>query len=169
MGGLVSIGIRKPLIVGMNNPYGTDPYYALYPLPVHSAGGRLYQMLKEATGISRHRYLEVFDRINLCSGPWSLPAARETADAISRAAHTTIVMLGKDVQRAFCMSLEPLESCVLDGATFHALPHPSGLNPWYNQFDNRQRAKELLRRLYDAYAMALSVIDAPIVTVTNGV
>ena len=35
----------RPILVGMNNPYGADPAMALYPLPERASGGRLARIL----------------------------------------------------------------------------------------------------------------------------
>lgn len=79
----------KPLLVGEQNPYGADPKFALYPYPENSAGGRL---CFKVFGLTRHEYLARFDRVNLCSGKWSMsrawnePGAYERARAVLREA-----------------------------------------------------------------------------------
>jgi hypothetical protein len=54
--------LSKPLLVGEVNPYGGDPYYALYPAPDGCSGHRLCYLI---LGMRREDYLESFERINL--------------------------------------------------------------------------------------------------------
>lgn len=147
----------KPLLIGMNNPYGTDPSHALYPAPRNSAGHRLYDMVREGLGITRARYLESFDRVNLVYGEWDRRAARISAsELLPDLAGRQVALLGREVQIAFgWIGRSPLEewSEIVAlvprlHATFHAVPHPSGVNQWYNAPGNRQRVVDLLRRLY---------------------
>ncbi len=66
----------KPLIVGESNPYGADPQFALYPAPDGCSGHRLCCLI---LGMHRAAYMESFERVNLCAGKWSAPAARNMA------------------------------------------------------------------------------------------
>jgi hypothetical protein len=153
----------NPLLIGMNNPYGTDPHYALYPLPEGSAGGRLYEMIHEATGLSRSQYVRSFDRINLVEGPWSPSKARSRViDLRPSLAGRVVVMLGREVQLAFEVVVPIMEEAQLFEVgpalargspggliTYYAIPHPSGRNPWYNDPQNRCRVVALLRRIHE--------------------
>lgn len=125
----------KPLLVGELNPFGADPYYALYPLPSGSSGGRLARLL----GLSMTAYLRRFDRANLCTGSWSAPAARAAAAELRRR-EGKIVLLGAKVRGAFGLDLEPFS--VQD--RFVVIPHPSGLNRAWGEPGARDR----LRRLF---------------------
>lgn len=155
----------KPLIIGMNNPYGAKPEYALYPLPRMSAGGRLYALIREATGLTRVQYRDQFDRINLVNGPWSAAAARSVARLMLRGGTFTgrhVVFLGRDVQMAFELNLAD-PCCQFLSTSFcssrlpkgppefhgYALPHTSGRNHWWNDEVNRRRGLVLLRSLYN--------------------
>ena len=150
----------KPVIIGMNNPYGADPRFALYPLPVGSAGGRLYGMLQEATGIGRQAYLETFERVNLVDGPWKAAAARERAAQLRPwLIGRHVILLGRAVQAAFGIDADPLAEVVRTisviprfETVYHAVPHPSGRNLWYNNPANREAAKALLARVHDDYS-----------------
>lgn len=151
----------KPVLVGMNNPYGADPQYALYPLPERATGWRIWQILREARpGVSMSEYRDAFDRRNLVTGPWSVITARANAAAVRVDLRgRQVVFFGAPVRDAFRLPKQPYGSLAreqldaesgCDPFTYaHWLPHPSGLNPWYNDASNRVVASDLLGRLYD--------------------
>ncbi len=123
----------KPLLVGELNPYGADPRYALFPYPERSAGGRLCHKI-----LATHRadYLRSFDRVNLCTGKWTVAAARERATELRCAPRPTI-LLGVKVCNAFGVAFHPFE--VVDG--YLVLPHPSGLCRLWNEPGAYDRAR----------------------------
>jgi hypothetical protein len=126
----------KPLLVGEANPYGADPYYALYPLPENASGGRLARIL----GLSESQYLRLFDRRNLCPMEWSAPVARAQAENIRAEGREHVVLLGAKVARAFGFDYAPFTG----SKHFYLLPHPSGLCRVWNEPDAVQRARQLL-------------------------
>ena len=164
----------RPVLVGMNNPYGIDLKYALYPLPRHATGHRIYEMLWQAVpeDISMSSYAHAFDRRNLQTGPWVQGAARVCAMALRPELRgRTVVLFGTKVRDAFLakslatvhlcgsVALEHLEHESSTSPSFtylHWVPHPSGLNQWYNNPDNRQRVGKLLARLYQGERGLLS-------------
>ena len=99
---LGTVPFRRLVIVGELNPYGTDPHFAMYPLPANSAGGRMQRLVCR---LPRSVYCDI-PRYNLCTGKWSAPAARERANEILRL-HANqehddrIVLLGRKVVGAF--------------------------------------------------------------------
>ncbi len=136
----------KPLLVGESNPYGVDPFYALYPLPEGASGHRLQVIL----GMTRDQYLSTFDRCNLLSAQkWDVRLAKESALALLASPYSRYILLGSRVAAAFGFSLRehmfrpcfvmlheskvrevarnPVTSQVL------VLPHPSGLNRIWNE------------------------------------
>lgn len=141
------MGLPRTWLIGESNPYGADPYYALYPLPPHASGGRLMRIL----GLDENAYLAAFERRNLLIGNrWSAPAARRAAVALlgevsggqvepEWSKSTTIgagklVLLGAKVAGAFGLDyraslLSPVR-LLADGVLTPVLviPHPSGLN-----------------------------------------
>lgn len=131
--------IHKPLLVGELNPYGSDPYFALYPKPDESAGGRLcHRVLGYPFA---YEYLRVWDRANLCSGRWTLEAARLAARAIVEEAGPDarpIVLLGQKVAHAFDVAFLPC--MVVSG--FLVLWHPSGRNRAWNEAGAYLRARD---------------------------
>lgn len=139
----------RPLFVGEMNPFGADPYFALYPLPETSSGGRLQALV---LGIPRGAYIEL-DRMNLCGGKWSAPAARARAQELwqffTPATHK-FVLLGSKVCGAFQVPFVPFTvqaSAVSSGGHTHVvLPHPSGLNRIWNEPGAFQRARALIEQ-----------------------
>lgn len=115
----------KPLLVGEDNPYGADPRYALYMEPENSAGGRLCRVI---LGLSGREYLRRFDRVNLCSGKWSMVKARAAAFELLRAGNLRpIILLGRKVATAFGFQYDPVFTRIdRPGRAFFLLPHPSG-------------------------------------------
>jgi len=139
-------------LIGEDNPYGSEPEFALYCYPPGCAGHRLRRIL----GLPEHQYLDL-RRTNLCVGGWSTKAARERAwELLSAcdptAAPSVMVLLGRKVTEAF-------EKIALDGASMEAftsrtccpgtilvsLPHPSGRNAALWNLKARDRARQLLR------------------------
>lgn len=122
----------RPLLVGEDNPYSSDPRLALYPYPERSAGHRLATVI---LGLTRAEYLRRFDRVNLCAGRWSAREARQTAEAIEAARPTpaAIVLCGRKVASAFGFPTTAPFS-VVDGAPrFYLIPYPSGLSRAWNE------------------------------------
>lgn len=146
----------RPVVIGMNNPRGADPRFALHPLPRHCAGGRLWRMLNEATGIGMREYVEAFDRVNLVDGSWRATAARERASQLRTwLVGRRAVLLGRQVQEAFRIDAAPLSEIAETVSVvprfetvFYCIPHPSGRNLWYNDHANREAAKAFLARVY---------------------
>lgn len=148
----VSVGALIPagvVIVGELNPYGSDPYFAMYPDPPMSAGSRMQRLV---AAIDRRTYIGL-RRVNLCEGRWSNPAARVAADEI--AADPTVevlVLLGRKVTAAFFRRKqpEPFNVAVLSpdgqrGIRCAIIPHPSGLNRVWNDPDAFERARRTLQ------------------------
>lgn len=72
----------------------------------------------------------------------------------------TVVMLGKNVMKAFGLKLDwfqwkTVTSC---GCTFEVAvcPHPSGVNRWWNSSTNKEKAKRFLDRLFTQGAVLCS-------------
>jgi hypothetical protein len=72
----------RVILVGENNPYSSDPEFALYCHPPGCAAYRLRRIL----GLPQHQYLALH-RTNLCDGAWSIwnqPQVQERARQILR-------------------------------------------------------------------------------------
>lgn len=136
---------ERPLIVGEHKPYGSDPQYAIYPLPENSAGGRLCSVI---LGMQRTEYLRAFNRVNLCSDKWSMPAARQRALQLMQDRGGTHILLGRKVASAYGLAtLEALtcrETTAPRSMKFLLIPHPSGLNRFWNAPDSVTRVRMFL-------------------------
>jgi uracil-DNA glycosylase len=64
-----------------------------------------------------------------------------------------IIILGRLVAKAFALDdQKPLSVVRRDGAaTIYLLPHPSGLNRWYNDATNDDAATHLVREVWREY------------------
>jgi len=139
----------RAILLGMNNPYGADPEYALFPAPEGCAGHRLWQLLREgAPGVLRQQYLDAFDRRNLVAGVWSMATARAVAENFDPPRGSTVVVLGAGPRDALRLPEGLVHPHVRGGVTYRQLPHPSGRNPWYNHPTHRLVAGLLLAELY---------------------
>lgn len=116
---------QKPVIVGELNPYGGSDKFALYPSPDGCSGHRLCCLI---LGMSRRSYLESFERANLCSGKWSVPAARKRAQELVDN-HQRLILCGSKVSAAFGVPFLPF----VRRSTWLVLPHPSGRNLLWNE------------------------------------
>lgn len=115
-------------LIGENNPYGGDPYFALYPEPSNSAGGRLCRVI---LGMYPAAYLRTFKRMNLLQRPkWSAPAARDAAAKFiaETAAEDRFILFGRKVFEGFRDQITVSEWAPFKSrGRFLLLPHPSGL------------------------------------------
>lgn len=134
-------GVKELVFVGESNPYDKDPRMALFQLPRGAAGNRLRTYL----GISDYVYMRL-NKVNLCVGRWSYPAAREAAKKLLTA-YDPIVCLGVRVIEAFEVATPVWGSVIVDGVTIASMPHPSGLNRVWNDPRAREKAVELMKRV----------------------
>lgn len=141
----------RVLLVGEDNPYGSDPAFALYCYPPGCAGYRLRRIL----GLPQHIYLSLH-RKNLCDDAWSAKRARERAFELLTpfAEWKVLVLLGRKVTSTFekvAFSGDPLEAFAFrrscPGLTLVSLPHPSGRNLVWNQPWATTRAREILHEV----------------------
>jgi hypothetical protein len=140
----------RPVLLGMNNPLSQKPEHALYPYPPGCTGHRIWMLLRtKLPDMSRLDYLRGFERTNLVSGPWNMTKARVRAAQLpSLYAGRTVVVLGEKPRVALELPKQLIHPHERDGVTWRQLPHPSGLNLWYNDADNRELAASLLFELY---------------------
>jgi len=140
----------RVILIGEDNPYGSDPEFALYCYPPGCAGYRLRRIV----GLPEHQYLAL-QRVNLCDSSWSKEHAKARALELllPTVAWRVLVLLGRKVTETF-------ERVVLDaplvpfatracgsGMTLVSLPHPSGRQTIWNQPWAPKRAREILREL----------------------
>lgn len=136
----------KPLLIGEQNPYQTDPRiaqrFALYPDPPGCAGWRLCKLVM---GLEPADYLTRFDRVNLCAGKWSTRTAHTSAIQIQANSDRTLVLLGAKVSRAFGCTFTPFSHGYRLGQPCVILPHPSGLSRAWDDPGAFERARAVLR------------------------
>lgn len=135
------------LLVGELNPYGARPEYALYHEPPNAAGGRLQRLI---FGIEARRWYLPMWRTNLCVGAFDREDARTRAmELIGEAPWSTIVLLGRQVQRAFGVTIADgfgeLASVVGPRRALICLPHPSGRNTIWTDLANVDHARAVMR------------------------
>lgn len=142
--------VEKPkpiLLVGEANPYGSEPRFALYPLPEKASGGRLARIL----GLTNLEYLARHDRVNLCPGKWSIRTARWSATQVLavRRPGSGIVLLGTKVAQAFGLEKHnDIEGYNLGGVKLLCIPHPSGLCRAWNDPTLVPRVREIYESLW---------------------
>jgi len=134
------------LVVGMLNPYGADPDFALYHLPREASGNRLRQIM----GLSDVEY-EKLDKVNLCCGTWSMKEAKAAAQRIREEPDSSkwprnVILLGSKVRDAFGLKTLAFYDYVPATPQVILLPHPSGRNLIWNDPFSFVRAREVLRK-----------------------
>ena len=152
--------MTKYLLVGVDNPYSDRRSDALHPKFPGSTGERLWRM----TGLTEAQYVRVFVRDNLFMShekSRSVERRRQAARAVIHRLNGRyaipdiwVVALGKTVAAAFGMS-DTQAPLVWAGRTV-LVPHPSGLNRWYNDPSNVTRATEFMRRVARSAVRATS-------------
>lgn len=158
---------KKIVIVGQQ-PQSNDPEDPLSCDHPMWSGYRLMQM----SGLSPEGYRETFHRINLNYLPdrkFSVSTPQKNRAAmIWTTLHPDdiLVILGTGVMKAFkglVGELEPLQPHLtkrikdgryVAGHSVVLIPHPSGLNRWYNNPENTRRAAEALRGLAGGMGIA---------------
>ena len=127
-------------LVGELNPRSVDPRFALFDLPVNSAGWRLRTRILQ---VHRRTYFSL-GRRNLCVGRWDVTEAAVTAATIREAEDVVLVLLGRKVAGAFGLDAVP---AFARRERFVCLPHPSGLRHEWNDPAAVGRAHAVLREV----------------------
>jgi uracil-DNA glycosylase len=116
--------------------------------------------LAKLCGISHEELLQRCTTVNLLSRwygsngkgdqfPLKLAKRKAVKMWIEFFEHDNILLLGNNVAKAFETKASILEWIPLHGGMrFAIIPHPSGINRWYNSANNRKRAKIFLRELF---------------------
>lgn len=134
------------MLVGESNPYpGTQ---ALAPVNSSCTGYRIWAMINSVAPLTHEEYTAAFDRLNLCAGGWSSVEAVEVARDIKSSAEpgSTVVLLGQRVSHLFGM--KGTNPSILGGVRYFEIPHPSGLNRYYNDKVLRREVAVFLASLY---------------------
>lgn len=143
----------KPLIVGEAPSKNEDP-----PTPI---SGRIGKRLAACAGLTLEEFLERFERVNLLQVrqdtkekgfEFDLPAAIESGRLLVERIEPgrTVILLGKRVADAVGCAKDYFEPHRLrNGATLYVVPHPSGVNRWYNEPTNALRMARFMRNVVD--------------------
>lgn len=138
----------KTLLVGMNNPLSTSDRFAFYPKPSRSSGARLLRLLQRQDGsITSDHYLRAFDRTNVMTGKrWSLEEARKQfQNNRDKYSGRRILVFAKLTLQAMGLQVKKVgEFTKTDDFEYAYVPHPSGLNRFYNSEKNREDVSWLL-------------------------
>jgi uracil-DNA glycosylase len=144
--------LLKPLIIGEAPSKNEDPA-RIVPI-----GGRIGRRLADCCGLSLEDFLNHFDRMNLLDArqdtkekgfEFDVAAAMRRATML-RSEWTSpriVILLGSRVQQAFRFGQYPpfWPIALLNGVTVYVMPHPSGVNRWWNDLDNVLRASGFMR------------------------
>lgn len=150
------LAVTKPLLIGQSpSKYTQDRDGQDVEPPAFSglSGNRLAAIMGVELGdfLNRVEAINVFDRF---PGRFSdkgdvFPmgeANQRAALLLPRLIGRTAILAGRNVASAFGIDLSPLEVTISGGTRWALLPHPSGINQWWNSVTNCQEAKEFLRR-----------------------
>jgi hypothetical protein len=129
--------------VGEANPYGDDPYFALYPAPDGCSGYRLCCLILR---MRISDYLREFERVNLCWRDWDAKEARQRALELSIIPRPKI-LLGAKVAKSF--GFTPFRPFELVDDKVVVLPHPSGLSRSWNDPGAYQRARGFVQLIVE--------------------
>ncbi len=151
--------LRRVAILGMNNPHSPDPARALWPAPSGCAGWNLWKLTHARTGCTEMDYARAFHRYNMVErGMWDVEIARARWAAMQEEileSFDTIVLLGAGVRRALRVMCDELYV----SQTMICLPHPSGLNRWYNVPVNRRLVELVMEELYTEATIATDPVS----------
>ena len=140
----------RPLIIGEAPARTGDPRRPLL--------GRTGSRLAALCGLALQDYARTFARVNVLErwpgkagkgDAFDLPEARQRAALLRRrfVGGRLVVLLGRRTARAFGLDSAYLLPLRLSCATVVVLPHPSGINRWWNEPENVRRASRFLRRV----------------------
>lgn len=116
----------------------------LWPMQTRSSGHGLWKLINAALDWDRETYLSRTTRINFKTKPGDMPIdvinARRNEIEL-RTALQRVICLGSVVSRLFNA---PDELMTWDGNKA-VIPHPAGINRWYNMDENRAAVVDFLR------------------------
>lgn len=137
----------KPLLIGPAPARTGDPTRVLADGPTGSKLARLCRLSKD-------EYLAAFDRMNLMAywpgkhgkgDAFMVDAAcLKVAELLPAIRCRPVVFVGHNVARSFRFDAPILTWRPFNGGVAAVLPHPSGVNRWYNEVANRRRASRFL-------------------------
>ena len=130
--------------------------------------GRTGHRLATLMDMDMEEFLTTFDRANLFNkfpgkaesgGGDAFPLRQATTNAFKLMQdnppdnYRAVILLGKNVAKAF--NIQKPEFFEWGGSTHRpptvVIPHPSGLNRWWNELSNEKIAREFLNEMADQY------------------
>jgi len=123
------------VIIGMNNPHSTSKRMSLAPYPSRVAGHRLWSMLNSVRKTPRAEYMRLTNRINLLNEyEWCPIRAKKASIGLwDSLQDSRVLVLGQPTRNVLALpERPPLLWTVSRGVRWCSVPHPSGLNRWYN-------------------------------------
>jgi hypothetical protein len=142
--------VRRVLVVGQAPGRTGDP---TRPFDSRRGSGRRLAELAGVEAIS-----DVADVVNvLDSWPgaagqkgdrFPMGAARRAAARVDLGGYDRVLLIGRGVAAAFGVSAPFLVWFPLRGAEAAVVPHPSGVNHWWNDGSNKERARGFFREVF---------------------
>jgi len=141
----------KPLIIGEAPGKNGDP-----STPIE---GRIGRRLAECCGISFEEFLETFSRRNLLDtqpqdngkgADFNVKAAGRVARELEKqfVPGQVVLILGKRAAAAFrFIDVDYFQRFVVNGASVYVVPHPSGVNHWWNELENELQMIRFMKRI----------------------
>lgn len=133
------------LIIGENPGLAGDPTAALE--------GSVGKRIASYAGLKWGDYLAMTERRNIFPAyvsPWPRDEAKRRAEqAFPYLLGRRTILLGQRVADAFDFHWPLLNWVEIGGVTVAIVPHPSGLNRWWNEAENRSQARRFLRAAFD--------------------
>ncbi len=138
------------------------------PLDGNGSGDRLAKLC----GVTKEKMFEMVDAVNLLDewygkngkgDKFPIEIAREKAKVLAASdwkKYKRIVFLGQNVADAFGFCGEPLIRLAFEGhEDVSMLPHPSGVNRFYNDLNNKKAANTFLTSLFSDFAVSDEAIS----------
>lgn len=142
----------KPLIIGE-----APSKNAITDRPIE---GRIGKRLASAAGLSYERFLDHFDRANLLSirqdvvgtgFTFNILAAKVAASRLAEKFEPgqIVLLLGGRVSESFGLHSGYFEEHVVNEACVYILPHPSGINRWFNDPRNMAQMTTFMQSIVE--------------------
>ncbi|QNH71870.1 hypothetical protein P9VFCI_157 [Rhizobium phage P9VFCI] len=142
--------IERTVLLGMNNP---DPKDAFSTKKPGASGARLLSFINEYLIVEANETLvdgtlfeECFQRRNIIDdSDWSFSQARHNKDNVLWSVEMRrVIVFGKGPVEALSLDLNDFEWKAIATTVWCKMPHPSGLNRYYNDSEVRVRAGKIL-------------------------